>query len=101
MAKCRYATKYWDYESHAEVPYNCDSENEEDILPSGLCVFHDKIYLQDKENPKVKEYEKKARDRLMAKVRNVKVDWEKKTAKVFADGSAWKPEFSIKKEKTG
>jgi hypothetical protein len=47
LAKCQFpTTKYHDYESHADVPYNCDIKEEEDILPSGLCIFHDKNYLQ-------------------------------------------------------
>ncbi|MFY9868823.1 MAG: hypothetical protein WAK17_03820 [Candidatus Nitrosopolaris sp.] len=38
-------TKYWDYESQKEIPYNCDSENV-DVLDSGLCIFHEKRYLE-------------------------------------------------------
>src|SRR5207248_2961376 len=47
--------------------YNCDSKDE-DILDSGLCIFHDENYLQDKNNHK--EHEQKVRDRLEIKVRN-------------------------------
>jgi hypothetical protein len=56
LVKCQYPTKYWDYESLAEVPFHCDSRDE-DILPSGVCLFHDENYLQDKDNHKEREQE--------------------------------------------
>jgi hypothetical protein len=68
LAKCKFTTEYWDHERSGEVDYNCDSKNE-DILESGLCIFHDEDYLQDKKN-NLKEHEQKVRDRLEAKVRN-------------------------------
>lgn len=67
MAKCQFTTKYWDYQNYAEVDFHCDSKDE-DILPSGFCMFHDKSYLRHGDNRK--EHEQKVRDRLMAKVRN-------------------------------
>ena len=67
MAECKFITEYWDHERSEDVDYNCDSKDE-DILESGLCIFHDENYLQDKNNHK--EQEQKVRDRLEAKVRN-------------------------------
>jgi hypothetical protein len=65
LAKCQFNTKYYDYESKAEVDYNCDSKDE-DILASGLCIFHDENYLQDKDNPI--EHKQKVSKTLMDKV---------------------------------
>ena len=67
MATCQFTAKYYDYKSHAEVDYSCDSKDDE-ILDSGLCIFQDENYLQDSNNQK--EHEQKVRDRLMVKVRN-------------------------------
>ena len=67
MAWCKFTAKYWDHERSEYVDYNCDSKDE-DILDSGLCIFHDENYLQDKNNHK--EHEQKVRDRLETKVRN-------------------------------
>ena len=67
MAECKFTTKYLDYERSEYAYYNCDSKDE-DILDSGLCIFHDENYLQDKNNHK--EHEQKVRDRLETKVRN-------------------------------
>jgi CxxC-x17-CxxC domain-containing protein len=68
LAECKYTTKYWEYERSGQVDYNCDSKDE-DILDSGLFIFHDENYFQDKNNNH-KEHEQKVRDRLEAKVRN-------------------------------
>ena len=68
MAECKYTTKYWDHERSEDVDYNCGSKDE-DVLDSGLCIFHDENYLQDKNNNH-KEHEQKVRDRLETKVRN-------------------------------
>jgi hypothetical protein len=65
LAKCQFNAKYYDYKSKAEVDYNCDSKDE-DILASGLCIFHDENYLQDKDNPK--EHKQKVSKTLMDKV---------------------------------
>ena len=67
MAECKFTTEYWDHERSEDVDYNCDSKDE-DILDSGLCIFHDENYLQDKNNHR--EHEQKVRDRLEARVRN-------------------------------
>ena len=45
MAKCQFTTEYWDHESQKEIPYNCDSDDV-DVLESGLCIFHEKRYLE-------------------------------------------------------
>ena len=68
LAKCQFpTTKYYDYERQARVPYNCDSKDE-DVLASGLCIFHDENYLkEDKDNRK--EREQKVKEKLMDKVR--------------------------------
>jgi hypothetical protein len=68
LAECKFTTKYWDHERSRIVDYNCDSKDE-DVLDSGLCIFHDENYLQDKNNNH-KEHEQKVRDRLGTKVRN-------------------------------
>lgn len=65
MAKCQFNAKYYDYESKAEVDYNCDSKDE-DILASGFCIFHDENYLQNKDNPE--EHKQKVSKALMDKV---------------------------------
>lgn len=39
--------KYFDYESHVDKTYSCP---ETEVLDSGLCVFHDKDFLDDKTN---------------------------------------------------
>ena len=70
MAECKFTTKYLDHERSIKVDYNCDSKDE-DVLDSGLCIFHDENYLQDRNNHK--EHEQKVRDRLEAKV-NKSVD---------------------------
>ena len=64
MAKCQFTAKYSDYERRMEIPYNCDSKDE-DILASGLCILHDEEYLQGKNNHE--EHEQKVRERLMPK----------------------------------
>ena len=45
LSKCQFTAIYYDYESQAIVDYNCESKDE-DILPSGLCIFHDESYLK-------------------------------------------------------
>ena len=65
LAKCQFNAKYYDYESKAEVDYNCDSKDE-DILASGFCIFHDENYLQNKDNPE--EHKQKVSKALMDKV---------------------------------
>jgi hypothetical protein len=59
-----FTTKYWDHERPGEVDYNCDSKDE-DVLDSGLCIFHDQDYLQNKDNRE--EHEQKVGDRLTAR----------------------------------
>ena len=45
LNKCRFTTEYFNYESGQMQTYNCDSENL-DVLESGLCIFHEKRYLE-------------------------------------------------------
>jgi hypothetical protein len=66
LANCRYNAKYWDYDLKAEVDFNCDKD--EDILSSGLCIFHDEHYLQDSDNRD--QHEAKVRQKLMDRVRH-------------------------------
>ena len=61
------ATKYYDYKLQTESNWHCDSKDEDIILDSGLCIFHDERQLQDKDNNK----EQKVRDGLYAKIRRV------------------------------
>jgi uncharacterized protein YjbI with pentapeptide repeats len=63
LPKCKFTTKYFDYEISVEVDFNCQ---EEELLASGLCIFHDKDYLQDKTN--YEEHKMKVLDRLKHKV---------------------------------
>jgi hypothetical protein len=74
LAKCQFTTKYWDNESQKETPYNCDSENV-DVLDSGLCIFHEKKYLEgylfhrDQFGPKeVSKRIERVTERLMEKI---------------------------------
>ncbi|MGB8938363.1 MAG: hypothetical protein WCC17_24995 [Candidatus Nitrosopolaris sp.] len=64
MVKCSFTTKYQNFESHREMDFYC--EKDEDILNSGLCIFHDKNYLQDKASRGPNE--QNVRDKLMAKI---------------------------------
>jgi hypothetical protein len=63
LPKCKFTTKYFDYEISVEVDFNCQ---EEELLASGLCIFHDKDYLQDKTN--YEKHKMKVLDRLKHKV---------------------------------
>ena len=45
MVECQFTAKYWDYERKEEVDYICDSIDE-DVLDSGLCILHEKKYLE-------------------------------------------------------
>jgi hypothetical protein len=63
LPKCKFTTKYHDYEIHKEVDFYCP---EEDPLASGFCIFHDKEYLQDKTSSE--EHKRKVLDRLKLKV---------------------------------
>jgi hypothetical protein len=48
---CKFTTKYSDYEAvdvgFKEVSFRCQEKKEPS---SGWCIFHDKDYLQDKDN---------------------------------------------------
>ena len=48
MARCGFKTdiEYHDEKTGEDVQYVCD-EPEENILDSGLCIFHDENYLKD------------------------------------------------------
>jgi uncharacterized protein YjbI with pentapeptide repeats len=43
LAKCRFAIKYWNYESQAEIDYFCEEDSQGN---SDKCIFHDVYYLQ-------------------------------------------------------
>jgi hypothetical protein len=53
LANCHFTAKYWDFESREKITYNCGRDLEDDVdeglfyLGSDLCIFHDKIYLED------------------------------------------------------
>jgi hypothetical protein len=67
LVKCQFTDKYYDYESKAWVyNYNCPDE---EILDSGLCIFHDENYLKEGKDNR-KEHEQKVIAKLMEKVRN-------------------------------
>jgi hypothetical protein len=42
LPKCKFTTKYYDYEIRKEVDFNCDDE---EPLASDFCIFQDKNYL--------------------------------------------------------
>ena len=44
MTTCRFHTDYYNYESEENETFSCP----EQPLESGLCIFHDENYLQDK-----------------------------------------------------
>ena len=68
MVKCHFTTKYWNFEFNKEIDFYCE---EKDILKSGLCIFHDKNYLQDKASGG--RNEQNVLDKLMPKIHeNVK-----------------------------
>jgi Pentapeptide repeats (9 copies) len=63
LPKCKFTTKYYDYEIRKEVDFKCP---EKESFASGFCIFHDKDYLQDKTN--YEEHKRKILDRLKQKV---------------------------------
>jgi hypothetical protein len=63
LPKCQFTTKYFDREIRERVDFYCD---EKEPLDSGLCIFHDKDYLQDKTN--YEDHKRKVLDRLKHKV---------------------------------
>ena len=56
MARCGFKTdiKYLDEKTGEYIPYIC-LEPEQNILDSGLCIFHDENYLKDSKNRKANE----------------------------------------------
>jgi hypothetical protein len=64
LPKCQFTAQYFDYEIGGMGYFNCDDE---EPLASGLCISHDKDYLQDKTNNE--EHKRKVMDRLENKVR--------------------------------
>jgi hypothetical protein len=80
LVNCQFTTKYFDLESPNKVvqfdensPYKMyqiymlvDFDCDEESLASGLCIFHDKDYLQDKTNNE--EHKRKVLDRLKQKI---------------------------------
>jgi hypothetical protein len=65
LVKCLFRTKYYELNDDNWIDYYCDNLN--DILASGLCIFHDRSYLQDKINRE--KHEKDVKNKLMSKVR--------------------------------
>jgi hypothetical protein len=64
LPKCQFTTQYYNYEIYDWVNFDCDDE---EPLPSGLCIFHDKDYLlQDKTY--YEKHQRKVLDRLKQKV---------------------------------
>ena len=53
MGKCRFNSKYYDYSANEPGNYECDEE----ALPSGFCIFHDRNYKNNKKRSE-KIYEK-------------------------------------------
>jgi uncharacterized protein YjbI with pentapeptide repeats len=45
LDNCQFAAKYFNHESGQIETYNCDTDNT-DVLESGLCIFHEKRYLE-------------------------------------------------------
>jgi uncharacterized protein YjbI with pentapeptide repeats len=65
LPKCQFTTKYSGFPLREEIEFNCQ-EDEEEILASGFCFFHDKDYLQDKTN--YEEHKAKVLEKLKHKV---------------------------------
>jgi uncharacterized protein YjbI with pentapeptide repeats len=66
MVKCQFSTRYYDFEERKEVPYDCPEHDEQFVLESGFCIFHDKQYLDKEENHEIieKQFQKKIKDYL-------------------------------------
>jgi Pentapeptide repeats (9 copies) len=62
LRKCQFTAPYYNYEISRRVDFNCPEER----LALGLCIFHDKDYLQDKMNDE--EHKRKLLERLKDKV---------------------------------
>jgi hypothetical protein len=56
VARCGFKTDnlYYDEKTRKFIQYRC-LELEENILDSGLCIFHDKNYIKDPENKEAHE----------------------------------------------
>jgi hypothetical protein len=63
LPNCQFTTRYYNYEIRKYVDFNCA---EEEPIASGLCIFDDKDYLQDKANNE--EHKWTVLDRLKRKV---------------------------------
>jgi hypothetical protein len=59
LAKCQFKEQYKDLEKNLMVDFYCD---EAELLASGLCIFHDKYYLEDKAH--IDEHSAKIRQKL-------------------------------------
>ncbi len=65
MKRCRFEFPYYDKKIQDYVQYECKIE-EEDILESGFCIFHDENYLTDPVNRE--ENERNVRRKLTKKI---------------------------------
>ena len=75
MARCSFTTKYWNDETDEEVEWPCDSEDE-DILNSGKCIFHDEDYLQLGSGSALEEKKSNVMNKVMDKVKKSIADGE-------------------------
>jgi len=74
LAKCLFTTKYWNYGTHEQVEWSCDSKDEDFQSRPDKCIFHDEDYLQLGTGRFLEE--KNVRTRVMDKVRKSIVDNE-------------------------
>jgi flagellar motility protein MotE (MotC chaperone) len=66
LAKCQFTTEYYDYESKKMYNFECEYQ---EALETNFCIFHNKDYLQDKNNiieykQRVKEVKEKLNERV-------------------------------------
>ena len=66
MRTCRFSGKYFDYDKRMELTYNCPEKDEQLILDSGLCIFHDSHFLDNEKNHEIiqKQFRKKIEEYL-------------------------------------
>ncbi|MFY9795259.1 MAG: pentapeptide repeat-containing protein [Candidatus Nitrosopolaris sp.] len=66
MANCSFTTKYWNYESQAEIDYSCKEDSQVD---SDKCILHDEEYLRLGIGSFLEEKKNNVRTKVMDKVR--------------------------------
>ena len=81
LSNCQFIAKYAEYEGGNESLYYCDSKDT-DVLQSGLCIYHEKDYLEGSsfhgtpEPMDAAKREERVREGLMAKINHSKANKE-------------------------